>query len=195
MKTRAECPLTQHNIQPAILTQIYLDLHSAGIDKLLVMRLFPSGRGAGIAASVPSAQQYREAIALLRALQDTHGFPKIKLQCALKHIEGTAGGENPCDMVRESFGLMASGLLLASPWAIGPHGSPLDDAWVLGNLATTHLSQILTSERAQRFANRLDENLGHCKLHAFVNAANADPIERMLAKADPLYRQPNEVKP
>lgn len=187
VRTRAECPLSQQNVDPVLLEKIYMDLHDAGIDKLLIMRLFPSGRGCQTASAAPDATGYLEAIATLRALEAKYGSPRIKLQCALRHLDSSVAAANPCDMVRESFGLMADGTLLASPWAVGPKGQPLDDVWVLGNLAREPLATILASERVKRLLNRLDDNWGHCKLHAYVNGAHEDPIERILGATDPMY--------
>lgn len=185
--TRAECPLSTQNANGTMLDEIYLNLHDAGIDTLLVMRLFPSGRGCNVAAATPSPSQHRAAIARLRNIEARYGRPRLKLQCALRFMDDSTVADNPCDLLRESFGLMADGTLLASPWAIGPTGRPLDDVWVLGNLAEHSLAHILESERAERFYARLDENFGHCKLHAFVNSPKRDPLERIFDGSDPLY--------
>lgn len=187
VRTRGECPLTLENVHDDVLERIYLDLHDAGIDKLLLMRLFPSGRGSTMTASTPSPAQYRRAIALLRDLERRYGQPRVHVQCALKFFENQEGSENPCDLVRESFGLMADGTLLASPWAIGPVGRPLHEAWVLGDLATTSLAEILASEKASFYQKRLDDNYGMCKIHAFMNSSRANPIERIFDTTDPLY--------
>lgn len=186
--TRAECPLSKQNVDPTVLEQIYVGLHDAGIDKLLVMRLFPSGRGCNVAAATPTVKQHVRAIDHLRTLEARYKRPRVKLQCALRHLENRLASQNPCDMVRESFGLMPDGTLLASPWAVGPKGAPLDDVWVLGNLARQPMTEILQSERAKRFLDRLDDNWGHCKLHAYVNGVHPDRFERMFEASDPLYR-------
>lgn len=184
--TRAECPLTIQNLEPETLDQIYTDLHEAGIRKLLVMRLFAVGRGAHQASATPSPAQYRHAIAHLRRLESRMGFPAVRLQCALKHLD-PAGLKNPCDLVRESFGLMADGTLLASPWAIRSDGLPLDESFVLGNLAQTPLREILTSGRVNRYRSRLDENFGHCKIFSFFNGTATDAEKRLFERADPLF--------
>ena len=95
--------------------------------------------------------------------------------------------ENPCDLIRESFGLMSNGLLLASPWAVGPYGRPLDDVWMLGNLSTTPLSDILASEKVLEYEQHLDDNFGHCKIFAFLNSERKNVMDRLFDKADPLY--------
>ena len=187
VKTRGECPLSAQNISDEILRRLYMDLHEAGIGTLLLMRLFPVGRGAFRTSDIPTPAQYRHAIKLLRQMEAEFGGPKVKLQCALKFFDRQDMVENPCDLLRESFGLMADGTLLASPWAVGAHGKPLDDTWVLGNLATTSLADILQSEKAQKYAVHLNDNFGHCKIFAFINSKRENHLERIFDKSDPLY--------
>src|SRR5262249_44586433 len=82
--TRAECPLSPQNLDPPTLERIYRELAEAGVAIMLVMRLFPVGRGANIRSQIPTAQAYREAVGILRQLErDYPGGPRIKLQCAL----------------------------------------------------------------------------------------------------------------
>lgn len=187
--TRAEVPLSRSIANEEHLVRLFRTLHDAGIKKLLVMRLFPVGRGALHEDEIPTAAEYGAAIQLLRRLQGLHGSPIVKVQCALKHLVGAAAssGGNPCDLVSESFGLMADGTLLASPWAIGPKGKPLGDAWVLGNLAQTPLVELLQTPKAQAFARRSDDNYGHCKIFSYLHSERNDPFERIFDTTDPLY--------
>lgn len=185
--TRAECPLTTENINVESLKKLYLNLHHAGVQKLLLMRLFAVGRGVFDPSVLPSANQYRRAIEALRAMEAEYGLPVLKLQCALKHFESPAAGSNPCDLVRESFGLMADGTLLASPWAVGGEGGPLHEAFVLGNLARTPLAEILESERVREYERRQDENFGHCKIQAFLASTKSNAFDRIFDESDPLY--------
>lgn len=187
VKTRAECPLTVRNVNEQILTRLYLDLHERGIDKLLLIRLFPVGRGTLRPEEIPTIAQYRKAIDILREMEARYGGPKIKLQCALKWFDNGSLEKNPCDMFSESFGLTSRGVLLASPWAIGPTGEPLDDAWVLGNLVENTLVELLSSEKALQYAARLDENFGHCKIHSYLNSTLPNKFDRIFDKADPMY--------
>lgn len=187
MKTRAELPMTIHNIDENILENVYMNLHSLGIGKLLLMRLFPVGRGMFRVGDIPSIEQYRAAIHFLRTLEGKYGNPVIKLQCALKHLDNSGMLSNPCDVFQESFGLMSDGTLLASPWAINSVGKPIDASWVLGNLSVTPLKEILSTPKAQIFANRADENFGHCKIFSFIYSSNENSFDRIFDAADPLY--------
>lgn len=192
--TRAELPLTLHNCEPENLRRIYLRLEDAGIDRLLLMRLFPVGRGADHTAVVPTRSDYLAAIQVLRELERNSGKPNLRLQCALRHLEHDVQvqAENPCDLLAKSFGLMADGTLLLSPWAVGPHGHPLSEHWILGNLARAPLSDILAENRVHILRERLDSNFGHCKVFAYLYSTKADPEYRMLDRADPLFAQHGE---
>lgn len=186
VSTRAECPLTAQNLAPEVLTQIYLQLHDAGIDKLLLMRLFPVGRGELVPDAIPTNEQYLVAINTLRELEAKYRFPEVKLQCALRLLEGPSA-VNPCDAVVESFGLTWEGVLLGSPWAINRAGRPADPAWVLGNLLTTSLTDILETEKVRRMQSRAAENHGHCKIFSWLHGSSAESEERIFEASDPMY--------
>ena len=187
--TRAECPLSVHNITEPVMRQLYLDLHGAEVDKLLLMRLFPVGRGVFRADDIPTDEQYRSAITCFRELQAHYGRPAVKLQCALRYFEKKNLDENPCDLGRESLGLMPDGTLLASPWAYDGKGAPLGEEWVLGNLADQQLSDILSTDKARYFMQHLDDNFGHCKIFAWRHSNRHEPLERIFDSADPLYNK------
>lgn len=189
---RAECPLTRWSVQPEHLERLYERLAGMGAHTLLVMRQFTSGRGRLSPDEIPSREDYIQAIATLRELEARGNGPRVKLQCALKHLEVVAGlaaasEENPCDLGTASYGLMPDGTLLASPWAINEHGRPASDIWVLGNLATTPLATLLASDKAQAFIRRADENKGQCKIFAALNSKRLDAMDRVFDTSDPLY--------
>jgi MoaA/NifB/PqqE/SkfB family radical SAM enzyme len=187
--TRAECPLTKSAAQPEHLTRLYMQLVDAGIDKLLIMRHFPVGRGSVLPEYIPSRDEYLSAITTLRELEARYARPAVHLQCALRHIEFSSQKlpSNPCDLGRVSYGLMADGTLLASPWAVAENGKPLHPCWVLGNLAQTPLSEILRSVDSQTILKRADDNFGECKIFSFLYSRHPNPVERIFDKADPLY--------
>ena len=197
-KTRAELPLTKSIMSDNHLERVYKLLHEKGIGKLLLMRLFPVGRGGQVSREIPTPTDYERAIATMRRLEAVYKTPVLKLQCALKHLVNRQipGDQNPCDLAHESFGLMSDGTLLASPWAIGGVGRPLDPVWVLGNLAENRMEDILAGDRAREFARRSDENFGHCKIFAFLHSASPRKMDRIFEKTDPLYtaRRPVPVK-
>jgi MoaA/NifB/PqqE/SkfB family radical SAM enzyme len=183
---RAECPLNARNVDPESVATIYRELHESGVDRLLVMRLFPSGRGELRPGDIPSKEEYKVAIATLRELEARYGKPLVKLQCALRHIEGRTA-VNPCDAFTESFGLMWDGTLLGSPWAISARGKPIDEAWVLGNLVESSLTDILATERVQGLRARASENHGQCKFFAWTYGNSPRSEDRIFERSDPMY--------
>ena len=188
-QTRAELPLSTDTISKDKLTRIYMALHDANVSKLLVMRLFPVGRGKLLKGKIPTKAQYLEAIAILQELSEKHGDPVIKLQCALRHLLSGNGSDckNPCDLLHESFGITPEGKLLASPWAYNENGEALHSTWVLGDLVHQKLSDILDSEKAIKLQERLNENHGHCKVFAYLNSKKSEHLDRMFDRADELY--------
>lgn len=188
---RAEMPLTRFAINRQSLEKIYDQLADAGIQHLLLMRLFAVGRGLINEHAIPSRAEYLHAIEVLQNHAQRRSGPKVKLQCALRHLTATSGtetsGKNPCDLVTESFGLMADGTLLTSPWAVGPTGAPLHPSFVLGNLADSSFAQLRSAPAAKELSRRANENFGHCKIFAFQHSNRANPVDRMTDKADPLF--------
>ncbi|MFA8324111.1 radical SAM/SPASM domain-containing protein [Burkholderia ubonensis] len=188
-KTRAELPLTTDILADEHLQRLYQVLHDEGVSKLLLMRLFPVGRGVVARSKVPTRDQYLRAIDVLKRMEARLGGPVVKLQCAMKHLlPGSYDAErNPCDLVHESFGIMPDGTLLSSPWAYGLDGQPLGREWVLGNLAQNTLQELLSTNLAERYRRNLDANFGHCKIFAYQHSDKSDPFERIFDSSDPLY--------
>lgn len=196
-KTRAEFPITRPTSSPDHVERLYMQLHDAGIDKLLLMRIFTVGRGHTVAEKTLTPAEYRDVINQLRDLEKRYKKPAVKLQCALRHLETDASFTdqiNPCDFVRESFGLTPRGILLASPWAINATGKPIDDTFVLGSLLETPLSQLLASDKVREIRARANENFGHCKIFAWQFSEKLDPFERLFDTADPLYAESSNAE-
>jgi len=189
VKCKAQMPLHHGNIDPKTLRAIYQYLHENRIDSLLVMRTFPSGRAIkGFDRNWQlSRDDLLQAIHYLLNLERDYGRPKVKLQCALKNLLNE-GEENPCDMVRDSFGINAKGVLLSSIWATDPKGDPLHEDWVLGNISREKMGDILKTEKVQRYMQRLDENYGHCKIFAYFNS-DQKTFDSIFSNNDPLYEE------
>jgi MoaA/NifB/PqqE/SkfB family radical SAM enzyme len=188
IKIRAETPLTIKNCHPDVLEEIYLQLHNTGVQKHLIMRFFPVGRAEGLTHLQPNIDQIRMAVEKLRTLEERYGYPKIRLQCALKYLENKNLMENPCDAGGTSFGLTADGTLLISPWAINRLGEPLNTDWVIGSLSKSKLSEILATEKYQEFLQNCNRNFGHCKIHAYIHAKEKK-FMAMFEARDPLYEK------
>lgn len=194
VKVRAECPLTRKNINEHNIKGIYFSLHKAGIPLLLLMRLFPVGRGGNLLDDIPTEYEYRRAIKMFREEEKKFGYPKVKLQCALKYLDDVEFDKNPCDMGVESFGLMPNGDLIVSPWGYGTNGTVLDKNLFLGNLVSNTLMEILQSSEAQYFAQNANLNFGHCKIHAAFNSRLENKLEKYFDETDPLYVRNEQEK-
>lgn len=79
VKTRGEMPLSHKNIDEDSLRTVYEELHEANIDKLLVMRLFPSGRCNEEKTDPLTREDYLKAITFLKELEAKYEKPKIRL--------------------------------------------------------------------------------------------------------------------
>ena len=189
--TRAETPLSVRNIEPQNLQLIYENLNRAGTHRVLIMRLFLVGRGIDKLKEIPTRDQYVRAIEIFKELESKYGKPSVILQCALKHLYSQDTDVNPCDLFRESFAITANGLLITSAWAVGHNEQPLDNAFVLGNIAKDHIDNILNSQKARYYQEHVNDNFGHCKIFAFFNSGRDKPIDRIFDKTDPLYTQNN----
>ncbi len=192
VSVRAEFPLARSAINADHMERLYMRLADEGVDKLLIMRQFPVGRGKLEPEHVPTREEYVFAITKFRELEQSVNGPAVKLQCALRNIEVQEGlaeapHENPCDLGVESFGLMADGTLLASPWAMNEHGKALNDFWTLGNLAKNTLGDLLSTNKAQSFMKRSNENFGQCKIFAALNSKRNRVEDRPFDISDPLY--------
>ena len=191
--TIAEIPLTIRNTNESEISLIYENLNRAGIDEALLMRLFPVGRGFNRRLETPSPEQYIKTIDKFMGLGEKYGKPIVRLQCALKYLYSRDNSQNPCDLYRKSFAITNNGLLIASAWAIGPTGRPLDDVWVFGNIAEKHIDDILNSEKARYYEKHLNDNFGHCKIFSFFNGKKETLLGRIFEKKDPiaLYTESN----
>ncbi|ANH99543.1 hypothetical protein A8L59_19725 [Pseudomonas koreensis] len=166
--------------------QIYSDLCEAGISEILLMRTFPVGRGEEyLRENALTKAELVGAIKRFKAVENK-AKTKVRLQCALKHLFDYGAGNNPCDLMHESFGINFMGDLLLSAWANNAKGLPLSEDFVLGNLCVQSFAEISETNKFQRYKRRLDENFGHCKIFSYVASAEKNE-DSIFQKNDPLY--------
>lgn len=135
VRTKAQLPIHSGNSDTSIIESIYLGLADSGVDELLLMRTFPVGRGRVflLKQGMISRDEYLRIIEKYREMEVRYKGPKVRLQCALKYLENKQLAENPCDLMRESFGINPMGQLLLSAWATNDSGSPLVTTLFLGD--------------------------------------------------------------
>ena len=185
VRTKAQLPLHSGNIEQKNISSIYKELNARKIDELLIMRTFPVGRGIKYLQenNLNKEDIYKAINSFINA--EKKGQTKIRLQCALKHLFDSKTDENPCDMMRESFGINFRGELLLSAWANNEKGLPLSDEFVLGSISDTPFYEISQTKKFIGLAKRMDENLGHCKIFTFM--ASGKNNESLFKSSDPLY--------
>jgi len=185
--TKAQAPLHSGNVSDPAVASVFEALNDAGIDELLLMRLFPVGRAEGKGDHwAPNKAELLRAIENYHKLSDRYGKPTIRLQCALRYLYPDTLKTNPCDAVTNSFGINWQGNLLLSAWANNSSGDVLDDAFVLGDLTSQTLSHIRSSDKVTRYLERVNDNFGHCKIFAFVHS-NDSTENALFRSTDPLY--------
>lgn len=188
LRTRAQLPIHSGNLENTKIVSIYNELHNAGIEELLLMRVFPVGRGnhlSGLNYTV-SRKDYLTAIEQYQELENRLKYPKVVLQCALKSVTNKNFNQNPCDLMQNSFGITPKGNLLISAWATSFENSPYSDLFVLGNLSEKSLDTLLNTSKVHEYQSKLDNNWGHCKMFSFLNS-DTKSANSLFEKNDPLY--------
>jgi pyruvate-formate lyase-activating enzyme len=189
VRTKAQLPIHRGNQSEDAVVSLYHRAREANIDEILLMRAFPVGRGYTSLKAAAGVDRGRlvEIIGQYRALAVRYGRPAVRLQCALRHLDGPSD-RNPCDLLQDSFGINPRGTLLASAWATNGIGDPLDEAFVLGDLSRHSLGSLLETARMRSYRERLDENFGHCKIFAFLGS-DTRGVDALFSCSDPLYRE------
>lgn len=187
VKTRALIPLTQLNSTPEAIRKIYLTLHSVGVDSILLMRVFPVGRGVSSAPQPLGREEYLRLIEGYKKLEEIYTTPRVRLQCALKYVFPAQLSDNPCTFLSSSLGISDMGQLIASAWAYDQNGEIMSPEFILGDLRISDARDLISQERIQNLVSRKDENFGHCKIFAYLNDKENQGADRLFAKTDPLY--------
>ncbi|MEI6575121.1 MAG: radical SAM protein [Bacteroidota bacterium] len=144
MHITAQIPLTLANMTPGVIEKIFLNLHENGIDKALLMKFFPVGRGSVSSFGSPSADEYKKAIEVYQQLGDTYKYPVVTTQTALKTII-SENPEDSSDYPSSHLVINQKGILSTSPWAVNGFGEPLPD-FIIGDLKKSKLSVLLDSQ-------------------------------------------------
>lgn len=188
LKTKAQLPIHSGNFSYESIKNIYLNLAEGKIDELLLMRTFPVGRGRTfiLKNGMYFQDKYLRIIEAYRELEAKYHGPHVRLQCALKHLEPSENKENPCDLMRNSYGINPKGNLLLSAWATNNIGEPLSEHFVLGDLHKSSFRDLLSSPKALNYFSKLDNNYGHCKIFSYFFSPGQTADEIFVSK-DPLY--------
>lgn len=185
IKTRAQIPLHDGNIGCEFINKIYLELHNIGIKEILLMRLFPVGRGSKFDKELIFNQNvYRTIIDNYRRLENKYTLPKVNIQCALKHILKN-NANNPCDALIKSLGINPLGKLLVCAWANGDNCMPLDDSFIIYDIKKGPISRALKTDKIIAYNKQLNDNFGHCKVFSYLYSNSRG--KSIFSRNDPLY--------
>ncbi len=191
-RVKALVPLSTTNTEPEIIKNIYLNLHKIQVDQILLMRIFPVGRGMLHSLDLLKKQEYLKAIKRYFKLEKKFGKPKIVLQCALKGLYFKKLKYNPCNLLSSSLGITSNGLLLLSPWAYNAEGKPMTKDFIIGDLTKENIVDIYRKKRVKKMLKKVNNNFGHCKMFAYLNSKEKD-INQLFSKNDPFYKKKQEV--
>lgn len=183
-KIRAQIPIHHGNSEIPSIEKIFKELHENHIDEILLMRVFHTGRG--LNEGKQKKFDYEKIYKTYLKLQNKYGYPKVKLQCALKG-NLVKQESNPCDLMQGSFGMNSKCQLLVSAWANGFNGEVLDDAFYLGDLKVEKFSEIEKTKKFITYKKMLDNNFGHCKIFSYQNKNENSQYKGLFEKIDPLY--------
>lgn len=186
--TQALIPISRSNASPAVISNLYTTLRDAGVDKVYLMRTFPVGRGAATAEDL-GAETYRATIEEYRRLQQELSGPEVNIMCALKNLF-PGSTENPCTFFKSTVDITSTGNAIVDAFAYNQFGEALDPDLILGDLKTDRLVDILSQDRVQSLAARVDENFGHCKIFAYLSDTSKG-LDGFFQKTDPLYIDTN----
>ncbi|MEK6927309.1 MAG: hypothetical protein AABX11_02655 [Nanoarchaeota archaeon] len=142
-----EIPISRFNHNPNLIENMYSELHEAGISEAYIMKSFPVGRWVKGSNQILADNEYTKAIEIYRRLEKKFVSPKLSIQYALQDELVSTSLEKY--IYRGSFGITPKGLLLTNAWALKNCGDPLGDEFVLGDMRSNRLEEILKSQRAR----------------------------------------------
>jgi len=167
VKVKVHIPLTRRFLNRTYCLKIFKKLHQLKIDEILLMRLFPVGRIYTRQFNMLTRNEHLEIMDNFFHLETEYCLPKIIIQCALQGIYSN-GKENSCKMGCNSFGVTADGLLILSAWGYGKNGKPLGSDWIIGDLKTTVIDDLLKNNKVMQFEKEGIMNNGHCKVYCWI---------------------------
>lgn len=149
ISTMAQTPLTSMNISKSIVQRIFRNLREAGIKKILLMKYFPSGRGADKDELVPMRYHVKNAITEYKKLQKKYKKPVVRLVASLY---GDIFGR-----YLAAFNISPEGLLLSNSWSYNENGD-VDYNFVLGNIKRKSFNELVGKNIAKCFIKQIMRN-------------------------------------
>lgn len=185
--TQALIPISPSNCGNKIVDEIYQTLIGSGVDRVYLMRTLPVGRAIKSNTPMLTLKRYKSAVERYWQLQAETDGPKVGIMCALKNIfPDKFGDKNPCTLLQSTLDITSLGDVILDAFGYNSTGSALDKGFIVGNLTRTKLTDILDQEVVRQLGTRANENIGHCKIAAYLQNSEMG-IEGLFMKSDPLY--------
>lgn len=138
----AQIPLSNHNMSKRIINNIYTDLMRANVNKIVLLRLFPVGRGMIMNMKFPSNEEYIDAIGIFKDLEKINGKPKVILQSTLTGDRIYEDFSKLKNIISTSLNITNMGQVLISPWAYDAEGEPIP-SFIFGDVKIQKLSDMI----------------------------------------------------
>jgi len=141
VKTSAQLPISQDNLDKETIRKIYINLKSAKIDEIHLMRALPAGRGQIVLHEGPTDAEYMEAAEAFKKMEREYGGPRLAIQTALRDPSPEIRESHARNLFCSSYNITHKGILTISPWAYDQNGQPLND-FVLGDIKENMFSEL-----------------------------------------------------
>lgn len=187
---KALVPISPIHKNPEIREQLYQQLIESGVKYIYVMRTLPVGRANDFQRKPLSAAELKKIISDFYRLEEEHDGPEVQLMCALKPLFPDKYSGNPCTVGETTAAITSMGDLTIGSFVYDRAGNPLFPHAVMGNLVETPLADIIAQESVQDLAVLNQQNIGHCRVAAYINSGSddGDDLERFFGNTDPLLK-------
>lgn len=149
IRTGIQTVLTRSNCDRHNLTALYSWLCQNHVDEWSLLRFYPTGRGADYPEECLSDEELLKVVRELQRLDQENPSavkPSLHFHYTMK---GHAGYTTECRCVKKSIGILPNGDVTACFWASDRNSRVSEELFLLGNVQTESLSQILDSPRAR----------------------------------------------
>ena len=144
--TGVQTVLTSDNSDLKSLMQLHSWIEENDVNEWSILKFFETGRGKQFRHLQLQKDEYEKLASKLKSFKSK---TKIHLQYLLSDIEE----ENTCRAVKKSLGILPNGNCISCFWALNENTIPLNNNFILGNLASTKLSTLLNGEVAKYWQN------------------------------------------
>jgi hypothetical protein len=184
---KALVPISRLHTDPKMVEALYSELNRSGVPYVYLMRTLPVGRASGLKDEPLTANELRGVISKFREQKQTFpGGPEVQLMCGLRLLLPNEFPGNQCSVGKTTVDITTTGKVIVDAFAYGPQGQALFPEAILGDLTRQKLTDIISTAEAQRLSLLNDQNVGHCRVAAYINSEGPDNFKRFFGPTDPL---------